>query len=63
MGLDLDCGDIPDAAMTLAVMGLFTEGPMTIRNVYNWRLKVRIKVKWYIFETILNELVVLYFCI
>lgn len=38
-GIDVDCNDIPDAAMTLAVVALFADGPTTIRNVYNWRLK------------------------
>jgi 3-phosphoshikimate 1-carboxyvinyltransferase len=31
--------DMPDAAMTLAVVGLFADGPTAIRNVYNWRVK------------------------
>ena len=38
-GIDHDCNDIPDAAMTLAVAALFAEGPTAIRNVYNWRVK------------------------
>mmetsp|Transcript_3744 Transcript_3744/g.14687 ORF Transcript_3744/g.14687 Transcript_3744/m.14687 type:complete len:471 (-) Transcript_3744:113-1525(-) len=38
-GVDVDCGDIPDAAMTLATVALHAEGPTTIRNVYNWRVK------------------------
>ncbi|CAM9626585.1 unnamed protein product [Ascophyllum nodosum] len=38
-GVDVDCGEIPDAAMTLAVIALFGQGPTTIRNVYNWRVK------------------------
>lgn len=38
-GVDVDCGDIPDAAMTLAVVAMFAEGPTTIRNVYSWRVK------------------------
>ena len=38
-GVDVDCGAIPDAAMTLAVVALFADGPTTIRNVYSWRLK------------------------
>ena len=39
-GIDHDCNDIPDAAMTLAVAALFAQGPTRIRNVYNWRVKV-----------------------
>lgn len=38
-GVDEDCGDIPDVAMTLAVVGMFAEGKTAIRNVYNWRVK------------------------
>ncbi|KAK4538522.1 hypothetical protein CDCA_CDCA18G4547 [Cyanidium caldarium] len=38
-GVDVDCGDIPDAAMTLAVAALFAIGRTAIRNVYNWRVK------------------------
>ena len=38
-GVDVDCDEIPDAAMTLAPVALFAEGPTKIRNVYNWRLK------------------------
>ena len=37
--MDEDCGDIPDVAMTLAVVGMFAEGKTAIRNVYNWRVK------------------------
>lgn len=39
IGVDEDCGDIPDVAMTLAVVGLFAQGKTRIRNVYNWRVK------------------------
>jgi 3-phosphoshikimate 1-carboxyvinyltransferase len=39
VGVDEDCGDIPDVAMTLAILGMFAEGKTTIRNVYNWRVK------------------------
>lgn len=39
IGVDEDCGDIPDVAMTLAVVGLFAKGRTVIRNVYNWRVK------------------------
>ena len=35
-GIDADCVDIPDAAMTLAVAALFAEGTTTIRNVGSW---------------------------
>jgi 3-phosphoshikimate 1-carboxyvinyltransferase len=38
-GVDLDLNEIPDAAMTVAMLALFAIGPTTIRNVYNWRVK------------------------
>ena len=44
-GIDHDCNDIPDAAMTLAVAALFAEGPTAIRNVYNWRVKETERMK------------------
>ena len=37
--LDLDCNHIPDAAMTLAVLALYAEGPSTLRNIASWRVK------------------------
>ncbi len=37
--IDLDCNHIPDAAMTLAVMALFADGPTTLRNIASWRVK------------------------
>lgn len=36
---DLDLNHIPDAAMTLAVAALFTDGPCRLRNVASWRVK------------------------
>lgn len=38
-GIDADLNHIPDAAMTIAITALFAEGPTTIRNIYNWRVK------------------------
>ena len=38
-GIDADLNHIPDAAMTVAILALFAEGPTTIRNIYNWRIK------------------------
>ena len=38
-GIDLDCVAIPDAAMTLAVVALFAEGPTTLRGIGSWRVK------------------------
>ncbi|MEJ7932409.1 bifunctional 3-phosphoshikimate 1-carboxyvinyltransferase/cytidylate kinase [Ramlibacter sp. AN1015] len=37
--LDMDCNHIPDAAMTLAVMALYADGPSTLRNIASWRVK------------------------
>jgi len=36
---DLDLNHIPDAAMTLAVAALFTDGPCTLHNIASWRVK------------------------
>lgn len=44
-GVDYDCGDIPDAAMSLATTALFAEGETAIRNVYNWRVKETERMK------------------
>jgi 3-phosphoshikimate 1-carboxyvinyltransferase len=38
-GIELDCNRIPDAAMTLAVLALFAQGPTTLRNIASWRVK------------------------
>jgi 3-phosphoshikimate 1-carboxyvinyltransferase len=37
--IDLDCNHIPDAAMTLAVMALYADGPSRLRNIASWRVK------------------------
>ncbi len=37
--LDLDCNAIPDAAMTLAVMALYADGPTRLTNIASWRVK------------------------
>ncbi len=38
-GLDIDCKEIPDAAMTLAVMAIFAKGRTVLRNIGSWRVK------------------------
>ena len=38
-GIDMDMNHIPDMAQTLAVAALFAQGPTTIRNVANLRIK------------------------
>ncbi len=50
-GGDFDCGDIPDAAMTLAVVAAMANGSTTIRNVESWRYKETERMK-----AIVNEL-------
>lgn len=37
--IDLDANAIPDAAMTLAVMALYADGPSRLRNIASWRVK------------------------
>lgn len=37
--IDIDANHIPDAAMTLAVMALYGDGPSTLRNIASWRVK------------------------
>jgi len=37
--LQLDCNHIPDAAMTLAVMALYADGPTRLSNIASWRVK------------------------
>ncbi|SPT67819.1 3-phosphoshikimate 1-carboxyvinyltransferase [Anaerobiospirillum thomasii] len=38
-GIDIDMNDMPDAAMTLVPMALFTNGPVRITNIASWRVK------------------------
>lgn len=38
-GIDVDLGDMPDTAQTLAVIALFAEGPTRIRDIANLRVK------------------------
>ncbi|MDR1228786.1 MAG: bifunctional 3-phosphoshikimate 1-carboxyvinyltransferase/cytidylate kinase [Azoarcus sp.] len=38
-GIALDCGDIPDAAMTLAITALFAQGETRLTNIASWRVK------------------------
>ena len=37
--IDADFNHIPDAAMTIAVVALFADGPSTLRNIASWRVK------------------------
>ena len=38
-GFNLDLADIPDVAMTLAILALFSKSKCTLRNIGSWRLK------------------------
>lgn len=38
-GIDVDLSDMPDTVQTLAVLALFADGPTTIRNIGNLRIK------------------------
>jgi len=38
-GITIDCTEIPDAAMTLAVTALFAEGATRLNNIASWRVK------------------------
>ncbi|MBZ8139607.1 cytidylate kinase [Rubrivivax gelatinosus] len=38
-GITLDANHIPDAAMTLAAMALYAEGPTRIEGIASWRVK------------------------
>jgi 3-phosphoshikimate 1-carboxyvinyltransferase len=38
-GIDLDCTAIPDAAMTLAVLGLFARGKTRLTGIASWKVK------------------------
>lgn len=37
--LDADLNHIPDAAMTVAMLALFADGPCTLKNIGSWRVK------------------------
>ena len=39
VGIEADLNQIPDAAMTVAVLALFAKGRTRIRNIANWRIK------------------------
>ncbi|MBT6015120.1 MAG: 3-phosphoshikimate 1-carboxyvinyltransferase [Nitrosomonadales bacterium] len=38
-GLEIDCIEIPDAAMTLAIMAVFADNPTKLKNIGSWRVK------------------------
>ena len=38
-GMTINCINIPDAAMTLAVLALFAKGVTTLKSIASWRVK------------------------
>ena len=38
-GLEIDCIELPDAAMTLAIMAVFADKPTKLKNIGSWRVK------------------------
>ena len=38
-GLEIDCIEIPDAAMTLAIIAVFADKPTKLKNIGSWRVK------------------------
>ena len=39
IGITIDCKNIPDAAMTLAILALFAKGTTTLNSISSWRVK------------------------
>jgi len=39
VGMTIDCKNIPDAAMTLAILALFAKGTTTLKSIASWRVK------------------------
>jgi len=38
-GIEIDCIEIPDAAMTLAIIAVFADKPTKLKNIGSWRFK------------------------
>jgi len=38
-GMEIDCKEIPDAAMTLAIIAVFADKPTKLKNIKSWRVK------------------------
>ena len=38
-GLEVDCIEIPDAAMTLSVLAVFADSPTKLKNIGSWKVK------------------------
>lgn len=43
--INLDLNSIPDAAMTIAIVSLFSKGTTVIKNIFNWRVKETDRLK------------------
>ncbi|CAL4042916.1 3-phosphoshikimate 1-carboxyvinyltransferase [Buchnera aphidicola (Tetraneura ulmi)] len=43
--VNLDLNNIPDAAMTVAIISLFCSGTTCIKNIYNWKVKETNRLK------------------
>jgi len=39
VGITINCKNIPDAAMTLAILALFSKGSTTLKSIASWRVK------------------------
>ena len=39
VAMTIDCKNIPDAAMTLAILALFAKGTTTLKSIASWRIK------------------------
>ena len=38
-GFEIDCIEIPDAAMTLSILAVFADAPTTLKNIGSWKVK------------------------
>ena len=57
-GIDIDMNAMPDAAMTLVPMALYTYSPVIIRNIASWRVKETDRI-----QAMVNEMSKLGVCV
>lgn len=57
-GIDIDMNAMPDAAMTLVPMALYTDSSLTIRNIASWRVKETDRI-----QAMVNEMSKLGVCV
>ena len=57
-GIDIDMNAMPDAAMTLVPMALYTDSSVTIRNIASWRVKETDRI-----QAMVNEMSKLGVCV